>query len=238
MNENSGCGGSHGRISSGISPGTLVRRTIAFVRLQLPAWRDDPTREAGDSEEHLNAQLSKFLNVVARREDFSMVHFHHEERQNGRRRVDLSASPTRSIWIGPRHHSIYDPFLVMEGKRLPPPSRDREREYVTGNENRTGGIQRFKLGLHGASLMIAVMIGYIQAGRSTEWRAKINDWISELSGRRDGGDCPWDASDQLHELTANPRELLPELESNHKRVNAVTGRIRLNHLWIEMGDNG
>lgn len=224
---------SHGRISAGIEPGTLVIRTIAFVRDQLPAWRDDPTRESVDSEEYLNAQLTKFLNVTARK-DFSMVHFHHEERQTGRRRVDLSALSTKSTGIGSQHYSIYKPFLVMEGKRLPSPSNDRRREYVTGYKKRTGGIQRFKLGLHGASLETAVMIGYIQDGNSDEWRKKINSWISELHGCRDDNDCSWKANDQLDERMTDHKRRLSESESTHGRTNAKTDSICLHHLWIVM----
>jgi hypothetical protein len=228
----------NGRISSGIEPGTLVRRTIAFVRGHLPAWRDDPSRAPGDSEEHLNAQLSKFLNATARHGDFPMVHFHHEERQTGRRRVDLSALPTQSTWIGPRHHSVYEPFLVMEGKRLPAPSSDREREYVTGNEECSGGIQRFKLGLHGASLVAAAMIGYVQRGNLAEWHATINNWISELGGRRDAGACSWEDNDQLDILKTDQTMCVSECESAHNRVNSATDRIRLSHFWIEMARNG
>lgn len=226
-----------GKITSGIEPDTLVRRTIDFVRDQLPAWRDDPTREPGDSEEHLNAQLSKFLNASARQNDFSMVHFHHEERQTRRRRVDLSVNPTETIWIGPRHHSVYEPFLVMEAKRLPAPSNDREREYVTGGDKRTGGIQRFKLGLHGASLSAAAMIGYVQAGDSSEWHETINTWISELVGRSGAGDCSWSEGDQLGNLTRNRKTFVSQCESTHQRVDAGTDRIRLHHLWVEMKQN-
>lgn len=232
-----GNGVGNGRISSGIEPGTLVRRTLAFVRRQLPAWRDDPTREPVDSEEHLNAQLSKFLNATAQIEDFSMVHFHHEERQTGRRRVDLSVSPTQSIWIGTRNHTIYDPFFVMEGKRLPAPSSGRQREYVTGHAVQSGEIQRFKLGLHGASLESAAMIGYMQNGNPVEWHATINDWISELDGHKDAGDCSWNGQDRLGVLQTDQITSLSECESTHKRTNASTDRIRLNHLWIEMRKN-
>ena len=41
----------------------------------------------------------------------------------------------------------------MEGKRLPTPGSGREREYVASatGEKPGGGVQRFKLGLHGAA---------------------------------------------------------------------------------------
>src|ERR1700758_3304164 len=113
---------SSGRISQGPAS-NLAARTLQFVDEQLAKWRDDPDRKEDDSEEVLNAQLCKFLSVAAR-DQFPMIHFHHEERQTGRRRVDVSALPTKKLIIGATYHSIYDPFLVFEGKRLPAPSRE------------------------------------------------------------------------------------------------------------------
>lgn len=53
-----------------------------------------------------------------------MAHFSHEERQTGRRRVDMAAQPTQSVVIAGRSYSEFEPFLVMEGKPLPAPSTD------------------------------------------------------------------------------------------------------------------
>ena len=52
-----------------------------------------------------------------------------------------------------------DAFFVMEAKRLPTPSKSREKEYVEGN---LGGIERFKRGHHGNSLAKSAMVAYIQ----------------------------------------------------------------------------
>ena len=144
----------HGQIAFGIEPGTVARKTLAFVQQQLPMWRDSPKRPPVEAEEELNSQLCKFLNVAARK-NFSMAHFSHEERQTGNRRVDLAALPLQPTLIEGRLYSLFEPFLVLEGKRLPAPSRNREREYVTGADTTSGGIQRFKLGLHGAKLPCA-----------------------------------------------------------------------------------
>jgi len=157
--------GGIGRITTGINANMLVGKTVAFVRQQLPEWRDDPNRVEEQAENRLNIQLCKFLEVRARNE-FPMACFHHEEYQTGQARVDLSALPSRSVFIDARFHSIYDPFLVLEGKRLPAPSADREKEYLIGNR-RNGGMQRFKLGLHGADLSIAVMIGISRKNHHT-----------------------------------------------------------------------
>ena len=80
-----------------------------------------------------------------------MAVFHHEEFQTGRRRIDLSVKTEQVIIAGTRKFTKYDPYLVIEGKRLPAPTKDREMEYVTGGQEISGGLQRFKLGLHGAA---------------------------------------------------------------------------------------
>jgi len=223
-----------GKITAGIKPGTLVSRTIEFVYAQLPCWRDDPDRQPENGEERLNAQLCKFLDVAAR-EAFPMVYFHHEERQTGRRRVDLSALPTETIWVGHRPYTIYDPILVIEGKRLPAPSADRQKEYVTGLDNRSGGIQRFKLGLHGAQLDRGVIVAYIQKDGPASWHATINEWILALASGGFRDVCSWTAEETLRRLTDDVRSKAARCLSSHQRTSfAHRCAIILEHLWVVM----
>lgn len=219
-----------GRITSGIAPGTTVLRTLQFVKSQLPRWRDMPGRQLVSSEEELNSQLCKYLNMAARRENFSMAYFHHEERQTGQRRVDLSALPPDPTIIEGRSYSELDPFLVLEGKRLPAPTRGREREYVTGGEKKSGGIQRFKLGLHGAVLNHVGMIGYVQRHAFDNWFTSINDWITELAEST----SEWSQEDCLVEMTTDSACRVASCVSTHNRVEAETGQINLSHLWVDM----
>jgi len=194
-------GNSSGRITSGISPDTVPLRIIAFVRAQLPAWRDDPDRPPVDSELLLNSQLCKFLNARART-DFPMITFGHEEPQASRRHADVSALPSEGVVINARPYTIYDPVLVIECKRIPAPAENREREYVTGTDPRriTGGIQRFKLGQHGGQMDKATMIAYVQEGIPHQWLQKINGWILELIDKPVGDGCPWSSDDILREM--------------------------------------
>jgi hypothetical protein len=225
---------SHGRITSGLAPRTLVDKTLDFVRSQLPSWRDDPHRPSVESEEALNGQLCKFLDVICRRE-LPMVHFHHEERQGGRRRVDLSALSAEPTTIGAQKYSIYDPFLVLEGKRLPAPSTAREREYVTGFDERNGGIQRFKLGLHGADLKVAAIIGYLQDGTADDWHRTINDWITELAQAKKTQHDHWTPRDRLQAMKSEARRCISACRSVHARPGAARSmQIVLHHLWIEL----
>jgi hypothetical protein len=219
-----------GRITSGLAPGTTVWKTLQFVKSQLPGWRDMPARPPVSGEEELNGQLCKYLNAAARRENFSMAYFHHEERQTGQRRVDLSALPPDPAVIEGRSYSLLDPFLVLEGKRLPPPKPDREREYVTGGDKKSGGIQRFKLALHGALLRHAGMIGYVQRDSFDDWFTSINVWITDLAEST----SEWSQEDCLSELTTDMANRVASCISVHPRVDAVTGKIHLSHVWVDM----
>lgn len=224
-----------GQITSGLDQSALVLKTIHFVRNQLPAWRDDPDRPNEQSENKLNLQLCKFLDSCAKN-DFPMVRFDHEEYQTDRRSVDLAASPVESTIIGAKLHTIYDPILVIECKRLPAPSHDREKEYVTGGKELiSGGIQRFKLGLHGGALDIAAMIGYVQKHSAREWHYDINKWISELASGSIKDVCVWNSSEMLELLEECESKGLASYRSVHNRTcRKVSSKIEIHHLWIAM----
>ena len=225
---------SHGRITRGATRHTLVEQTLKFVQSELPNWRDDPTRSPEESEERLNAQLCKYLNVASRKK-FPMVYFHHEEKQTRDRRVDVSALPAEPKTFGTALYSIYDPFLVFEGKRLPPPKNGtREREYVTGGDAKCGGIQRFKLGLHGAKHETVALIGYVQKGELREWLKTINAWIRDLEGGQ-AFEEKWTSTEQLKAFIEKTKLKIAICSSVHPRVGDVVGKsIRIRHLWLKM----
>lgn len=225
----------HGKITSGLEANTLVGRTIEFVLAELPNWRDDTNRQPEESEERLNAQLCKFLQVAARH-SLKMVFFQHEEKQTGARRVDLAAF-TENQFVGATFHTIYEPFLVFEGKRLPPPKGQskRKREYVTGGDETSGGIQRFRLGLHGAGQDMAVMVGYIQKKTPAEWFNQINLWIKQLESEQSSDDLKWLAEDTLFNFSENKSGCTSIANSSHTRTGKVSSqKIHLKHLWVKM----
>lgn len=226
---------SRGRISEGPTA-SLIERTLEFVRAELAGWRDDPDRAPEEAEEHLNAQLCKYLNVAARKR-FPMVLFSHEEKQTGTRRVDMSALPHAGGFIGQTYHTIYDPFLVFEGKRLPAPSSGREREYVTGGAEKSGGIQRFKLGLHGARQTIAAMIGYVQNHDVDSWCSLINRWIRELANDTTVAEEKWSLAEQLEAPTGDGALRIASTSSMHTRTgSAISNKVRIRHLWVVMSN--
>ena len=226
-----------GKIGSGIKFRTFQLKIIDFVYQQLPTWRDDPGRPDEQSEDKLNLQLCKFLDSHARN-DFPMIRFDHEEYQAGQRRVDMSASSAKSIFLEAKPYTIYNSVLVLEGKRLPaPPPKGREKEYVTGIQTNkiSGGIQRFKLGLHGAKHDLAVMIGYLQNNTTRYWYVKINKWILELVKYPIGDGCVWTADETLKEFEGDTSRGIQSCRSIHRRKgDKVNNEIELHHLWVTM----
>ena len=224
-----------GRITSGIEPDTLRLKIVNFIYQQLPAWRDDPNRPDEQSEVKLNSQLATFLDVQAR-SSFSMIRFNHEEPQFGSRSVDISSLPSKRMLINAKHYTIYNPVLVIECKRLPsPPPKDREKEYVTGSvpNKKRGGIQRFKLGLHGAKHDLAVMVGYIQGSSAKALHKAVNKWIFELVDKPLGDGNSWSKKEILLQLEEDVKVGVVKYYSNHSRKGKAEG-IELYHLWITM----
>jgi len=213
---------------------TLVERTIEFIRSQLPEWRDDLDRLEEQAEDRLNSQLCDYLDCWARLA-FPMVRFTREEPQLGRRKVDLAAKPAKTAVIRGHMYTKYEPFLLIEGKRLPAPSAEREREHVTGGPKTTGGIQRFKLGVYGSKHDTAVLVGYMQREDGEYWWSTINGWIAELAISESADGCEWADSDRLQTLNVDRDARMASCNSTHRRIgNAATPDIRLRHLWILM----
>jgi len=225
---------SNGQITSGITLRESVLKIINFISVQLPFWRDDPVRIDEQAESRLNTQLSKFLNYRAR-EYFPMFRFDHEEPQEGIRSLDISVSPGIGMVIEARIYTIYDPVLVIECKRLPAPKKEREKEYVSSlsPDKKSGGIQRFKLGLHGKQYDLAVMIGYIQKQINGSWLETINKWIKELVEKPIGDGCVWADDEMLYLLEDDAYTGVIKCNSTHRRT-ANNGKIEIRHLWIVM----
>lgn len=223
-----------GKITAGLSAqNNLVIATVNFVSKMLPAWRDDPDRPPEESEDRLNLQLVKFLDSQARNHH-PMVRFDHEEYQSGTRSVDISASSPETIVLDAIPYNRYEPFLVLECKRLPAPTKSRETEYVTGLEKKSGGIQRFKLGLHGSKLHLVIMIGYLQKASAKSWYEKINIWISDLSSGVFHDGCSWNTAELLNSFSEDTSKGLSSCRSVHERIESNSEKVEICHLWIRM----
>jgi hypothetical protein len=131
-----------------------------------------------------------------------------------------------------RRHSQFDALFPIECKRLPTPKeKDRdEREYVTNEPGTTGGIQRFKLGFHGAAHTFAAMIAYVQEQPFSHWMTQVNCWIKHLAA---GPNSAWSDSDILQLLSDNSTTGIGTLKSEHRRAGGLGG-CELRHIWIRM----
>jgi len=223
-----------GKLSRTATEDSLIQRTIEFIWQSLEPWRNDPDRPHNNSEEEINASFHNFLQSRAQH-DFSMVFFQHEQKQEGQRRVDLSAKPVDRTVIEGVTYTKYTPLIVIEGKRLPAPEKSRELEYVTGGAKTSGGIQRFKLGLHGKNHERVIIIGYIQQGNPHTWVMTINSWLAELS-KSDPEN--WTKSEQLNNLEPTESGHSASSISYHPRAEGCrTQSIKIDHFWVDLCDN-
>jgi hypothetical protein len=218
-------------------PATSLHAVIAFIGDELPRWRDRPERNAETSETALTSQLCAHLNSAARHSaGWDVLQFRIEEpdeRKKGRR-IDMVPAPCdATIWIEGRRYVDFEALLPIECKRLPTPKGpDRDEcEYVHSKYSSTGGIQRFKDGLHGGAHELGAMIGYVQEETAEVWHGRVAEWINELVK---AGQSGWSAADSLQIERDDKTSGLAVLHSTHDRGNRLA-KINLVHLWITMG---
>ncbi len=217
-------------------PSTYKLEIVGFIAEELPLWRDHPDRPTANAETTLTEHLCDYLNGAARcSTTWSHVQFRTEtvDETRGGRKIDLTVKPlAAALIIEGRRHSQYDALFPNECKRLPTPKKkDRdEREYVTTESGTTGGIQRFKLGYHGAAHTFAAMIAYVQERSFSHWLSQVNCWIRDLAA---GPNSAWSDSDILQTLSDDPATGISTLKSQHRRERGLDG-CELRHLWIRM----
>lgn len=203
----------------------IIKMIINFVYDHLNIWRDKLISPCNKNEIELTADLSKILDVYARKKNLPFNIFH-EEPQGKKRTIDVSAYPY--------DEEIYNEIIIVfECKRLTEDiSGKREDEYVTGHKETGGGIQRFKLEVHGQYHEVAGMIGYMQTGSFQNWKNKINYCIVELSMKPDENDLNWNTNEQLTTIKHDNDKKKYYAKSIHKRK--TKSNITIHHLWIDM----
>lgn len=205
----------------------LALNVIDFVFEHLDSWRDSK-REPCVAEGKLNEQLCVYLSNKARGDGLYL--FHHEQSQTGQRRIDIAAKPTDTSIYACGYESMYDNITVIEAKRLFAPKKARKDEYVTGCTETSGGIQRFRLCLHGQEHDIAGMIGYVQTDTFESAHRHINDSFPRIVDCND--DLYWTSDDCLEPLEINKYRGKARTKSTHSRSDGSI--ICLSHLWIDM----
>ncbi|MFO1449069.1 MAG: hypothetical protein U1F61_13025 [Opitutaceae bacterium] len=213
---------------------TAKLELVSFIAQELPRWRDDPQRPRKSAETTLTEHLCDHLNTATYfSNNWSHVQFRTEtgdEAQPGRK-IDLTPKPrAATLVIEGRRHTHFDSLFPIECKRLPTPAekyRD-EREYVITESGTTGGIQRFKFGLHGGAHEFAAMIAFVQNNSFSHWTSQVNAWIGQLA---EANMPNWSMDDQLRTVTNTGEVLISE--SNHFRDRGLA-RCDLRHVWVKM----
>lgn len=226
-----------GSLAPGVlARGTFLSRVIDFIAEHLPRWRDNPDRPYVQTERELTAQLSSYLNSAARSGPLDIVQFRTEvpDSINKTRSLDITVQPCGPpLVVEGRRYTLFDVLLPIECKRLPTPAdsgRD-EREYVTSGEAAAGGIQRFKLGAHGSTHGVGVMIGYIQDTQPpAQWLRSINHWLIEIGN----ADEFWTGEQLVAESEVGA---VQRLRSSHRRKGREPN-VELLHLWIALQGAG
>jgi hypothetical protein len=218
--------------------GAFHHEIVAFIERELPVWRDRPERPKCDDEPHLNEFLCGHLNSASRRQCFDSVQFLPEPVQAAGRRGDIAVKPLGTISVEGRAYYDFEQLLPIECKRLPTPpdSRRSDLEYVHGLQgHRTGGIERFKHGLHGPTNQNALMIAYVQAETFTHWLTAINRRLAKLA--TDGvDDGIWNPSEPLSSCTSTQSADVHRLKSCHRRLRppCASDHVEMEHIWLLM----
>lgn len=211
---------------------------VAFIQRELPVWRDRPSRPPVTDEPNLNQTLCVHLNSASRRQCFDAVQFLQEPLQTSARRGDIGVMPLGTLVVEGKTYDDFEQLFPIECKRLPTPSDGRrsDLEYVHGQQgHRTGGIERFKYGLHGPKNKYALMIAYVQSESFSHWLTTINARLAKL------------ADDGTDEGIWNPFELLSgappphstevhRLSSRHRRLQppCCSDSVNMEHIWLRM----
>lgn len=221
-----------------LDAGAFHEKIVTFIEQELPVWRDRPERPDLDDEPHLNEFLCGHLNSASRRQCFDSVQFLTEPVQTAGRRGDIAVKPLGTIRVEGIDYHDFQQLLPVECKRLPTPpdSRRSDLEYIHGVPgHRTGGIERFKHGLHGQQNQRALMIAYVQAETFNHWLTTINTRLAKLAN--DGVDEGiWNPTEPLSHSTSAHSPEVQRFKSCHRRLRppCSTDKVEMEHIWLLM----
>jgi len=117
-------------------------------------------------------------------------------------------------------------IFYVEGKRLPKHKTKTKEEYVTGINsfgNPSGGIERFKKGIHGDSRKIFNngLIAYVENNSIEYWFEKVNGIIQQMYGR--------------NEVLIGKGDFINEYLSLHQfDCESNSDNFRLHHFWVKL----
>jgi hypothetical protein len=129
------------------------------------------------------------------------------------------------FWLK-KSDALNDSIFSIECKRLPAPTKKREKEYVIGNNN-NGGIERFKTEKHGKGLKKCGMIGFVEKETFDYWLQTVNTWIVDLSN----SSGMWSTDEKLTDIEGNvDYSCLKSIAHRYSQA----ADVELYHLWIHL----
>ena len=115
-------------------------------------------------------------------------------------------------------------IFSVESKRLPSPTKSREKEYVIGDKN-NGGIERYKTEKHGKGLFVCGLLGFVEKESFSYWEVTINNWIKELAKI----DKDWHKDEIFFEVESNTDFCFLKSIA-HRKIDDIN----LIHLWVKL----
>jgi hypothetical protein len=118
-----------------------------------------------------------------------------------------------------------EPLMVWEAKILSTClGLKREKEYVIGHKF-NGGIERFKIGIHGRGQNKCGLLGFVENNDFDHWNTTINKWIYDLTKTT----SDWKKDEVLSEIESNTDYCVLKSIAHRKEDD-----IYLTHLWIKI----
>ncbi|MGM0504939.1 MAG: hypothetical protein ACQESQ_09995 [Bacteroidota bacterium] len=208
--------------------GKIIKKLDDFIVDTLLIFHAEFQGYTNASEEVLSEHLAKTLDYYAKPLPFIFQKEAIQSQPRGHKRnVDIG------VFL---HYANLNPFFTIEAKRLPTLPKSREKEYVVGNDYKkpSGGIERFKLNLHGINLSESALVAFVQSGSLKGWYHQINEWISLLTVESNNPDLEWTNEDMLKNICGYKKAELSRFTSVNKKNNNTT--IQLFHYLIDLSD--
>lgn len=213
---------------------STIMNVVTFVEKHLSQFAKKYAGSSIKNENGLNQELCFLLNYYARIECCFFI-FQNEAMEDVEKgnspRVDFGV---RVLPVNSEFYNTQESFFAMEAKRLCQTGKAREKEYLIGREkdgkyNLCGGVERFKMAIHGKNLRYGAVIGYVQAYDFHYWQRTIDGWIDELIAGKIFSCSYWSEKDKLQLL--NQTASTAKYCSENSRQN---GSIILFHLWVNL----
>jgi hypothetical protein len=212
-----------------ISPNKSVLFIVLFLEKNLPKFASENINSTL-GEEDLNQKLCLFLqrqnSTEKLKEESQFIFMQSYKEIKSSNKVDIGVITTCI-------KSQEKAFFTIECKRLPTPSKEREKEYVCGKSGtktaRLGAIDRFKRERHGKGLPYSAIVAYVEKEDFNHWFMKINNWIQDLCTNNPDNSTIWNERDLLIEQYQKSDIAKYESE-NYRNVDTI----KLIHLWIKM----